>query len=291
MCSIKRRVLVLLGDDRVLQRLAELPERTRALRLDHEHVARRQARRAPCDERRRSAPASWPAAAPWRPGSGWPSLATLTTSRSTSGIASKTFSRNRLPGVTRVTFWRDAAWAGSPRRCCRPAGRRRGRSRRAAGRLRRRSSRRPGPCARRAARFSGTTSIGSSSRSSSSRHDDGLVRGVGDLDQDLVADRVEQAAAGLEPGDAARCRSSCRSRSARRPPARASSAAPSKPPSESTTTLRDLLGAGEQPAGQRDGLGRPGSVRRSARSSRAPRAGCAGGRSARRRPAAAAPPR
>ena len=36
------------------------------------------------------------------------------------------------------------------------------------------------------------------------------------------------------------------------------SAAPSKPPSVRTTTLRDLVGRGEQPAGQGHGLGDPG---------------------------------
>ena len=49
---------------------------------------------------------SWPAAGGFGTGIGWPS-STLTTSRSTSGIASKTFSRKRFPGVTRVTFCRD----------------------------------------------------------------------------------------------------------------------------------------------------------------------------------------
>ena len=122
--------------------------------------------------------------------------------RSTSGIASKTFSRNRLPVVTSVTFCRVRRGSRADGRVVRRPGHRRGRSGRGAGRPRPRFSGRAGWCRSPGFRVRGTTSIGSSSRSSSSRHSAGLVRGVDHFDQDLVADRVEQAAPGLQPGDA-----------------------------------------------------------------------------------------
>ena len=129
-----------------------------------------------------------------------PSAATLTTVRSTRGIASNTFSRNRLPGVTSVTFWRERR--GKIAQAVLSAGRASIRSMWA-------RSRPPSPEV-----FSKTWTV-RSPRRQRQRHDvdrvvvevelepkrGGLVRRVEDLDQDLVTDRVEQAAPGLEPGD------------------------------------------------------------------------------------------
>ena len=201
----ERRVFVLLGDERVLNRRAQLPERRRTARARSPERCRRGATRAPCDERRRCGPRLRRGRAELffhacaAPSSG-ASAATFTTSRSTSGIASKTFSRNRLPGVTSVTFWRA----------------RRGRMAQAvlsAGSASARSieARRRPPSAE---VFSKTWTDALARREVQGHDVDRVVvqveleaerrRLVGrvlDLDQDLVADRVEQAAPGLKPGD------------------------------------------------------------------------------------------
>ncbi len=100
--------------------------------------------------------------------------------------------------------------------------------------------------------FSGTTSIGVVVQVDLQPEVAGrLVGGVDDLGEDLVADRVDQAAADLEPGDADVAGLPARRRRARRRPAWPASAASSKPPSVTTTIdlVPPSLGLGERAGG------------------------------------------
>ncbi len=287
----QRRVPVLLGDDRVVERLAKLPERRRSgpgsitrtwpggkrvgnlAMIDHDG----QPVAAPADAGGRSGSASG------RPSCGLDDFQVDQRDRLEHLFEEQVARRDQ-----RAPCWRSRR--GRIAQAVLSAGRASSRSiGRGAGRRRPRSSRRPGSLCSPGSSSSGTTSIGSSSRSSSRRQSAGLVRGVGDLDQDLVADRVEQAAPGLEPGDPDVAASSCRPRSS----------STSVLPGELGRALESAVGQRRRPGascasptaavGPASPRRRPGSGRRSGRSHRGPRGGSAGGRSGRRRPGAGSP--